>query len=252
MEKISVTILTKNSEKYLFEVLNSLISFDEVIILDNGSTDKTIEILKEFSNTKLFVSEFIGFGNLKNLASTYATNEWILSIDSDEVVSKELANEILNLELKKDTIYSIKRLNHYNKKPIKCCGWYPDRVKRLYNKSSTKFNSLKVHESLISEGFKNITLQNDLIHYTTDGIEQMLSKMALYSSYGAENIISKNCKISSFTPILHFISAFLKNYFLKKGIFYGRVGFNISLLNSLGSFFKYAKAYELQNRKSDE
>ncbi len=148
--EISVIILTKDSEKYLKECLNALKWFDEVVILDNGSNDNTLKIAKSFKNVKIIQHQFIGFGYLKNLAIKKTKNSWILSIDSDEIVSEKLLNEIkkLNLEDEK-SIYLINRLNHYNKKPIKCCGWYPDRVLRLFNKNYTQFSNVMVHESII-------------------------------------------------------------------------------------------------------
>jgi len=147
--KITVTILTKNSQKHIKKCLQALSNFNEIIILDNGSNDKTLEIAKQFENIKIFKNQFIGFGPLKNLAIKYASNEWILSVDSDEILSKELVYEILNLRLEYNCIYSILRHNYYNKEKVNCCGWQNDWVCRLFNKKHTQFNNKKVHESLI-------------------------------------------------------------------------------------------------------
>ena len=161
--KISVTILTKNSSKYIKECLQALEKFNEVIVLDNGSTDETMKIAKTFKNVKIYENEFIGFGPLKNLAILYTTNDWVLSVDSDEIFSSELVDEIISLDLEDQKVYSILRDNYYNGKLIQCCGWNDDWVNRLFNKNSTKFNEKKVHESIVLDNFQLEKLQKLVI-----------------------------------------------------------------------------------------
>ena len=115
---ISVIILTKNSQKYLKEVLNALKDFEEILIIDNGSKDATLDIVKSFKNVKIFKEEFIGFGPLKNRALKYAKNDWVLYIDSDKILTNELAKEIKNLTLNSNTVYALKRDNYYKQKHI--------------------------------------------------------------------------------------------------------------------------------------
>ena len=162
---ISVTILTKNCETTLKKTLDSLISFPEVLIYDTGSTDKTLSIARAYPNVKIAQEKFIGFGPTHNAASAHATHDWILSIDSDEVATPELVQEIQNLALDSTTVYSILRHNYFNGKHIKWCGgWHPDRVFRLYNRKSTRFNDAQVHEKVITNGFKEIPLASPLLH----------------------------------------------------------------------------------------
>jgi glycosyltransferase involved in cell wall biosynthesis len=246
--KISVTILTKNSQKYINECLSALVAFDEVIILDNGSSDNTIDIASSFVNVKIYTNDFIGFGPLKQLAVSYATNEWILSIDSDEIFSEELVAEILSLELNDTTVYSILRDNYYNKKLVKCCGWANDVVERLFNKKITNFNDKQVHEGIvIDDNMKIKHLENRFKHYTFDSSSELLSKMDKYSTlYAIEN---KNKKRSS--PLKAFLSGFFalfKSYILQKGFLNGYEGMLISISNANGAFYKYAKLYE-ENKK---
>jgi glycosyltransferase involved in cell wall biosynthesis len=247
MVKISVTMLTKNSQKYITEVLESLKVFDEVVILDNGSTDETITIAQKYQNVKVYQNEFIGFGPLKNMAIDYASNDWILSIDSDEIMSQNLIDEILKCELKKDTIYSIKRDNCYNKKVIKCCGWENDVVKRLFNRKATRFNTNYVHESIIDNGLKHYTFSNTMLHYSFDSITSLIDKMQHYSTLYAKD--HKGKKSSS--PLKAFIRgsfAFFKYYILKRGFLNGYEGLAISISNANGVFYKYMKLYE-ENKK---
>ncbi|MDX1809433.1 MAG: glycosyltransferase family 2 protein [Sulfurospirillaceae bacterium] len=246
--KITVTILAKNSQKYIQECLSALVRFDEIILLDNGSEDATIEIAKEFKNVKVYESKFIGFGPLKNLALSYATNDWILSVDSDEILNDALVDEILNLHLSNNKIYSILRDNYYNKKLIKCCGWEDDFVLRLFNKNITKFNDKQVHESImINPQVEIVKLKNSFKHYSFDSAQELIEKMQKYSTLYAKE--HKNQKSSS--PAKAFFRAFFmffKNYIFQKGFLYGYAGLLISTSNANGVFYKYIKLYE-ENKK---
>ena len=131
MVSISAIVLTKNSERTIYRALDSLKELDEVIVLDSGSTDKTKEIVKSFKNVKLYEHHFIGFGAMKNLATSYTKNDWVLSIDSDEQFSKQALRELNGIILDNTCIYSFPFHNFFNEKHIKWCGWYPDRHARL-------------------------------------------------------------------------------------------------------------------------
>ena len=256
--KISVTILVKNAQSTLKECLESVRDFDEIILLDNGSTDKTLQIAREFNesykNLRIEQSEFIGFGALKNLAVSFAKNEWILSLDSDEVLESSALSEINALDLQQNQIYALPRKNLYRGEWIKACGWYPDFVWRIFNKNFTRFNDNAVHESIIiPPNTQKIHLKGAIKHYACSGIPQLLDKLQRYTTLYAE----QNAQIADFRTaqkiahkatlsraITHSLWGFVKNYFFKKGIFYGYKGFVISVCNALGSFFKYAKLYE--------
>ncbi len=246
--KISVTILTKNSKQYIKECLEALKMFDEVIVLDNGSTDETIKIAKTFANVKVFEHQFIGFGPLKQLAVSYATNDWILSVDSDEIFEQKLVDEILQLKLDKNRVYSILRDNYYNKKLVKACGWANDYVERLFNKNSTNFNDKQVHEGLeITKDIEVKKLQHSFKHYSFDNASQLLNKLNHYSTLYAEQHKGKK-KSSPTKAFLSGLFAFFKNYILQKGFLYGYEGLIISISNANGAFYKYMKLYEANKR----
>jgi glycosyltransferase involved in cell wall biosynthesis len=245
LEQISVTILTKNSEQYLAPCLEALQEFGEILIVDNGSTDRTIEIANNYSNVRIIEHEFIGFGPLKNFAVAQAENDWIFSVDSDEVATKELIQSIKRLDPgDRRKIYSIERLNHYRQKPITCCGWSPDRVARIFNRKYTSFSNALVHEGIIEPlQSQNILLEGKLLHYPFDSVESLINKMQSYSSLYAE----QNTKHSS--PAKAFwraVFSFFKNYFLQKGFLCGYEGLLISISNANGVFYKYMKLYEKQ------
>ncbi|CUI15722.1 glycosyl transferase family 2 protein [Candidatus Protochlamydia naegleriophila] len=240
---ISVTILTKNSQKYLKEVLEALASFDEVLICDTGSEDNTLLIAQEFPNAVIYKRSFIGFGPTHNIASSLARNDWILSVDSDEVVTGELAKEIADLKLAAGHVYSFPRHNEYRGKWIKWCGWHPDRQIRLFNRAETRFTDAQVHESIIIEHLKHVHLQAPLRHYSYDKVADFLTKMQSYSTLFATQYQGR--KHSSFGKALsHGSFSFFKSYILKRGFLGGQEGFEISFYNAATAFYKYLKLAE--------
>lgn len=248
MIPISVTILTKNSEKYLSQLLDSLTAFDEVLIYDNGSTDDTFEIAKGFSNVKIVVGPFEGFGPTHNKASSYAKHPWILSIDSDELTTPEMVKEIASLTLQEDAVYSFPRHNYFNGKFIRWCGWYPDRQRRLYHRDKTQFTNAQVHEAIITSNMRLIKLKGPLIHYSYDSIADFLSKMQSYSTLFAQQNQGKKSS-SQYKALIHGLFAFIKSYILKRGFLGGYEGFVISAYNGHTAFYKYLKLYEANKRE---
>ncbi len=244
---ISVTILTRNSQKYLREVLESLSSFDEVIIYDNGSSDATIEIAMRFPYVTVKKGKFKGFGPTHNIVSSLAKNDWILSIDSDEIVTPEMAEEIKKIPLDPGNVYSFPRHNYFNGKFIRWCGWYPDRQVRLYNRTKTRFTDAQVHESILTVGLSQVPMKGPIRHYSYETHADFLAKMQTYSSLFAQQ--NAGIKHSSpFKAFLHGWGAFLKAYILKRGFLGGYEGFIISAYNGNTAFYKYLKLYEANHR----
>lgn len=244
---ISVTILTKNSQKYLKEVLDSVASFDEVVIYDNGSTDSTLEIAGAYPNVTIYREKFEGFGPTHNKASAKAKHSWILSIDSDEVVAPEMAKEIAETALSEDSVYSFPRNNYYNDKFIKWCGWHPDRQVRLYNRKTSQFTPAQVHESIITAGLKHIHLKQPIIHYSYANLSDFLTKMQSYSDLFAKQNQGKQHS-SPCKAVLHSLFAFFKSYIIKRGFLGGYEGFVISSYNAHTAFYKYLKLYEANQK----
>lgn len=239
---ISICILTKNAESTLKETLNSVKTFPEVIILDNGSTDETLNIAKSYSNVQIFISPFIGFGPLRNEAARFASYDWILSLDSDEVLSPSLIQELHALELNPKTAYIFPRHNFYNKKRIRGCGWDPEQIARLYHRHSAQFSLSQVHEKL--QATYTTKLNSPIFHTPYRSTADFLAKMQHYSTLFAEQYKGK--RHSSFAiAIGHAAFAFFRSYLLKKGVFCGKEGFLISLYNANTTFYKYIKLAEL-------
>lgn len=245
---LSITILTKNSEETLEATLDSVREFPEVILLDTGSTDSTLEIAKKFPNVRVFHAPFQGFGPTHNQASSLATYDFILSLDSDEVLTNELADEIRSLSLDPNAIYAIPRNNYFKGKHIKgCSGWYPDFVIRIYNRKSTSFDDAAVHEKIVQGPLTKIVLKNPMNHVPYRKIEDFLHKMQTYTTLFAEQ--NKGRKKSSVgKAILHALACFLKSYLFKKGFLFGYEGFFISLYNGHTAFYKYIKLLEANQK----
>lgn len=238
---ISVTILTKNAAETLAATLDSCRSFPEIVVLDTGSSDKTLEIASKYPNVKIFQEPLQGFGPSHNSASAKASVDWILSIDSDEVLSPKLIEELQALPLDPKKVYSVGRSNYFRGKWMKCCsGWYPDRVVRLYHRQNTRFSDDQVHEKVLDEGMIAVPLKGDLLHFPYRSAESFLAKMQMYSTLFAEQNAGKK-KSSLGIAIYHGAAAFFKNYFLKRGFLGGKEGFIISLYNAHCTYYKYLK-----------
>jgi len=230
---LSVVILTKNSEKYLNEVLNSVSFSDEVIIYDSGSKDNTLNIAKKFKNTKIFIDNiWEGFGIQKQKAVQKAKNNWIFVLDSDEVITEKLQKEILNIiNHPKFDAYFVPRLNNFFGKWMKHTGLFPDYSIRLFDKTKCKFNNRKVHESV--EAKNTGYLKNYFLHYAYETIEEFINKQNRYSSLGA--------KPNKFKAIISPYWTFFKLFFLKLGFLDGWNGFIVSKLYAEYTFWKYIK-----------
>ena len=245
--RISIVIITRNSEKYIHQCLTSLSNFDEVVVLDGGSSDSTVLIVNKFSNVRLHqynYCDFIGFGALKNTAIKKTSNDWILSVDSDEIISEALSTEILTMHLNDHIVGSIERKNYYNNARMKCCGWQNDWVNRLFNKKFTQFNNNYVHESImVKANMKIQKLKNTFNHYSYDNASQLLQKLNVYSDLWANDHRYKQ-QLSPLNVVLRTIFTFIRCYFLQIGFLYGYRGLIVAVTNANHVFYKYMKLYE--------
>ena len=230
---ISVVILTFNSEKYLKETLQSVKFADEVIVLDSGSKDDTERICRSFENVKFHFQEWLGFGRQKQAGVDLASNDWVFSLDSDEVILQPLRDEILEtLKAPKFEAYKVARLNMFFGKEIKTMGLYPDFTIRLFNKNKARFNDREIHEKVVAASEPG-ELKNHFKHYAYESIEQFIAKQNRYSSLGA--------KTNKFKAIFNPAWTFFKLFILKGGFLDGWRGFVIAKLYSQYTFWKYIK-----------
>ena len=220
MEKISVTIITLNEEANIRSCLESVKWVDEILVSDSGSSDKTVQICREYV-AKVFVDKWQGFGKQKNLIAGRAKNNWILNIDADERVTAELREEIEEtLKINDCAGYKIPRKNFFGNRWIRYCGWYPDHNLRLYRKNAGGFNERAVHEAVQING-KVDYLKNPLEHYTYKDTSDYLKRMDRYSTLSAEEMFKKGKKARVYDMVLRPCFTFLKMFFLKKGYMEG-------------------------------
>lgn len=249
MEKVTVNIICTNEEKKIRGALESVKWADEIIIVDGGSTDRTLEICREYTD-KIFINPWPGWIKQKNLAISKSSNKWILSLDSDEEVTKELKEEILKeLNTGAFEVYYIPIKPFYLGAPITHCGWYPGYKIRLFNKEKSKWGGEEPHENLVFTGSSK-KLTSDINHYAYDSIEEHLVKINYYSKAGADLLIKKEKKIKSADLILRPLYTFLKQFFLQMGFLDGWRGFLVCAFSGYANLAKYSRAWEMQKRKT--
>ena len=247
MNKISVTVITKNEEKNISDCLKSVDWADEIIIVDSESTDKTVEIAKQFTD-KVFNRKWEGYVSQKRYALSLASNEWVLSLDADERVTPELKDEIINLSPNEYSGFKIRRKNFLMNKEITSCGWEKDFQLRLFKKAKTNLNERLVHEKFVVEG-KVGTLKSPIMHFTFSSFDEYLAKINSYTSLKAQELFQKKKKVGSWTIFSHTVAAFFAFFILRKGFKDGIYGLIISLLHSYSTMMNYIKLWELQNKK---
>lgn len=250
MNKVSAVVSALNEEKNLKDCLKSLRFADEIVVVDNESTDKTSQIALEFTK-KVFKQKNNPdeIDIQKNFGFEKAANEWILSIDADERVSDELAKEIKTiLSAKPSSIaqingFWIPRKNFIFGKWIEYAGWYPDYQLRLFRKEKGKYTKRHMHEDITLEG-KSAKLTGHIIHNNYDTITSFLSKTLVYAKNEADSLIEKGYEFSYFDAIKFPLSEFLSRFFARKGYKDGLHGLVLSLLMAFYHFLIFCFIWE--------
>jgi glycosyltransferase involved in cell wall biosynthesis len=255
MSKISAVISAFNEEKNIERCLKSLSFADEIVVIDNSSSDKTSEIAKKYTR-KVFVQE--NNANLidlqKNFGFEKASFEWILSIDADEEVSKELAGEIRATIKNKNEVagYWIPRKNIIFGKFIKHTGWYPDPQLRLFRKGKGKFVKTHVHEPIKLDG-ESAYLSEHLIHHHYETISEFMGKtINIYAPNEAQNYLDKGYQLSYFDALRFPLNEFISRFFARKGYQDGFHGLMLSLLMAFYHFIIFAYLWEKQGFKEHD
>jgi glycosyltransferase involved in cell wall biosynthesis len=242
-------MLAKNGERLIADALAALDWCDEVLVLDTGSTDDTCRIAASFANVRLVRLEgpFPGFGPAHGRAAALARNDWILSVDCDEIVSGELAEEISSLDLDPGCVYAMPFDNYFNRRLIRSCGWHPESHERLFNRRATGFCGSKVHERILSDGLATVRLRNPIRHYSYDSLRDFLRKMNDYSTLFAEQNAGGR-RSGPGKAVARSAWAFLKSFILQKGMFQGYEGLVISAYKAQTVFWKYLLLHEANTR----
>ncbi len=246
MVKVSVVIIAKNEEQQIRECLESAKWADEIVILDDFSTDKTREIAKEYTNS-IHQRKMDIEGKHRNYAYSLARNEWVLSIDCDERITPELAEEIPKaLETNTEyTAFSIPIRAFLGKRWIRYAGYYPGRKTRLFKKSCFRYEEAEVHPRIIHEG-RCGKLNNDILHYSYKSFYDVVNKLNRETTLEAKKWIQDRRKVNFLKIMRKSISRFLKFYFQKKGYKDGFLGFMFSFFHALYQLLSYASYWELK------
>ena len=251
MATLSVIVITKNEEHNIVDCLESVRWANEVVVVDGGSDDKTVELARQHSQ-KVFIKPWEGYAASKNFALKQCTGDWILWLDADERVTKELGEEIQTL-LKQGatslTGFEVSRRAFFLGKWIRHCGWYPGYVLRLFRRGAGRWSEKKVHEHLEIEG-KTGRLNSDLLHYTDPNLWHYFDKFNRYTSLAAEELATNREPFRIRQLLVRPVWLFLKMYFLKLGFLDGVHGFILCVLSSCYVFTKYAKLWELTDSKT--
>lgn len=246
--KLSVAIITFNEDRIIGKTLNAIHDLaDEIIIVDSFSKDCTEEICAQFPNVKFITQRFLGFGKQKNFAIEQCQSEWILFLDSDEVLddeAKKSIRKIISEDLPEFNVYDIEFNNIFLGETLKYGGWGNIKRERLFRKGFGKYSEDIVHEEFISSEKKG-KLAGKINHYTYKDIYHHIEKSNKYTSMMAEKMYKNGKKSSVLKIIFKPLYQFIKSYFLRLGFLDGLVGYYAATTAAFYTFLKYKKLHEI-------
>lgn len=239
--KISATIITFNEESNIARAIESLRCCDEILVVDSGSVDRTVDIAQKLG-ARVLECPWRGYAAQKNLASEEAAHDWILSLDADESLSESLEAEIWQLKKTGPQFdgYTMPRLAQYLGRWILHSGWYPDRKVRLFDRRKSKWVGDFVHESVQVNGRVG-HLNSNLLHFTCGSLSEHLKVMDRYTTLAAEQMVAMKRRVGWRQLVLDPPWTFFRTYILQRGFLDGIEGLAIAYMAALYNFLKYAK-----------
>jgi len=238
---LSVIIITMNEAINIRACLQSVAWADEIIVVDSGSSDATLEICREFTKKILINKKWMGFGHQKNLALQQATCDWVLSLDADERITPALQQVIKKVISAPDAdAYSIPRQAYFLGKAMRHGGWWPDYVVRLFKRNAGEFSNVLVHETVCVRGVVK-KLKEPILHYSYISLEQLLDKINAYSTAGAAQAQSKNKRGSLAKALGKGCWAFFRAYCLRAGFLDGSAGLIAAIFKAEETYYRYLK-----------
>jgi glycosyltransferase involved in cell wall biosynthesis len=248
VSRLSAIIISKNEATNIEACLDSLAFCDECIVVDDGSSDCTVETANA-KGARVVSHAFDGFGPQKNFALSLAAGDWVLSIDADERVSPALARAINAAICNGDAdAYEMPRLSRFLGRVMRHSGWYPDYVLRLFRKGRAHFSNDLVHERVVCQGVVG-RIAESLDHYPVLRLEDAVSRMDRYSTAGAEMFVASQRKVSFASGITHGLWSFFRAYVWRLGFLDGREGFLLAIANAEGTYYRYMKAWLAGRRR---
>ena len=239
--RVSVVVITHDEAPNIDAALASVAWADEIVVIDSGSGDDTVERAKRYTD-RVFHHDWLGYGPQKDHATSVATYDWVFSLDADERVSHELASEIKTLLATEPLYrgYRMPRATRYQGHWIRTTDWYPDYQLRLYDRRVATWGRQLVHESVRVQGAVG-RLQHEIHHYPYQDFSAHLATIDRYTSLAARQLRDNGRRARLLDLAVHPISAFLRNYVLRRGCLQGSIGFIVSVMNAYYVFLKYAK-----------
>ena len=251
---LSVVIITKNEAHIIGTTLQSLQGLtDDIIIVDSGSTDATIEICKKF-NAIIIETTWDGYGQNKNKGIDAAKYNWILNLDADEAIDAELKAAIVQLELNdEETVYNFKFKNFFCNKWIRFGEWAGDKHIRLFNRNKVRWNTAAVHEGLLlGNKTKVVMLPGNILHYTTQNIDEYIGKTIAYAKLNAQKYQLQGKQASFFKLRMAPGLTFFQHYILRLGFLDGWEGYLIAKTTAWYTFLKYSFLKEMNKNSKDK
>lgn len=253
MEKVplSVAVITKNEEENLRACLQSVAFSGQIVVVDSGSTDATLQIAAEFESD-IYREAWHGFGPQKQLAIDKCREPWILVLDADERIPPETAEVIKKIVTGqgiKEAGFSFPRKNYFQGRWIKHAGWWPDRIVRLFRRGSGRMTEASVHEAVEVKGLIG-ALDVPIEHFTESRLSKIIQKIDKYSTLGAEDAFKEGKRSSPCSAFFRAFFTFLQDYVLRGGVLDGMPGLTLAVTDSVNKFFKYAKLAELSRKNS--
>ena len=255
MTQLTVIIITHNEAANISACLDSVAFADEIIVLDSGSTDATVDLAQQ-KGAKVHVScDWLGFGPQKNRALALATRPWVLSLDADERISPALRTQIQQaINQAQADAFELPRLTQFCGQWIHHCGWTPDHVLRLFKREAACFSDDLVHERVILNPAMTATpvarLSASLLHYSYPTPAHYWRKLESYSQAWARQRFARGQKTSMLRAGLAGIVAFVRSYIFRLGFLDGAMGFAVCTMQAQAAFGKYFSLYCL-NQKND-
>jgi glycosyltransferase involved in cell wall biosynthesis len=249
-KSLSVAVISKNEAANLPRALESVHWADEIVVVDSGSTDATLEIARK-AGARVFEEPWMGYAQQKNLAIALSNSDWILSLDADEEVSAELAGEIQRLLAGEPAYcaYRIPRRNHFLGKALHHGGYWPDLKLRLFRAGAARFEDRLVHETMKADGPTG-RLSAPLLHHCYPTMDEYIEHMNRYSAEAAQMQVKKG-RMSRSLPaflwnvLLNPVAAFSYKYIVRMGFLDGREGLLMHLNHSVYVHWKFVKAWRM-------
>lgn len=249
--QLSVVIITFNEEKNIARCLDSVATIaDDIVVVDSFSTDNTKQICEE-KNIRFVEHKFDGHIEQKNWAITQTKHQYVLSLDADEALTKELQVEIIKAKNNwQYDGYSFNRLTNYCGVWIKHCGWYPDKKLRLWDSTKGKFGGVNPHDKVIMDKTANTRhIDLDILHYSFYTIEQHLKQIDYFTDISSKAAFEKGKKSNGFKIFYTYTFKFFRDYILKLGFLDGYYGYVVCKNSAHGTRLKYSKLRTLHQNK---